>query len=107
MIPIDKTAHALALLTISAITFASRLRYLYKICIESRSQRLGSEGHLLFPQVPALLTKNEEDVQTLEEAILQDLAIRRADAILDQGSGNSLCYRSVDTGEERVLASIG
>ncbi|KAI1457048.1 hypothetical protein F4805DRAFT_475471 [Annulohypoxylon moriforme] len=46
-------------------------------------------------------------IKTLEEAILQDLAIRRADTILEQGSGNSLCYVSVDTGEERVLALIG
>ncbi|XDG05643.1 hypothetical protein ABKA04_005258 [Annulohypoxylon sp. FPYF3050] len=46
-------------------------------------------------------------IQTVEDLILQDLAIRRADAILKQGSGNSLCYLSADTGEERVLASIG
>ncbi|KAI1204995.1 uncharacterized protein F4807DRAFT_454253 [Annulohypoxylon truncatum] len=46
-------------------------------------------------------------MRTLEEAILQDLAIRRADAILEKGIGNSLCYLSVDTGEERLLASIG
>lgn len=46
-------------------------------------------------------------IQTVENLILQDLAIRRADAILKQGSGNSLCYLSADTGEERVLASIG
>ncbi|OTA62299.1 hypothetical protein K449DRAFT_50901 [Hypoxylon sp. EC38] len=46
-------------------------------------------------------------IHTLEETILQDLAIRRADLILSQGSGNSLCYVSAETEEERILASIG
>ncbi|KAI1411473.1 hypothetical protein F5Y13DRAFT_180823 [Hypoxylon sp. FL1857] len=46
-------------------------------------------------------------IHSLEETILQDLAIRRADLILSQGSGNSLCYASADTEEERILASLG
>ncbi|KAI1141305.1 hypothetical protein F5Y05DRAFT_256899 [Hypoxylon sp. FL0543] len=46
-------------------------------------------------------------IHTLEETILHDLAIRRADLMLSQGAGNSLCYVSADTGEERVLASLG
>ncbi|KAI0386393.1 hypothetical protein F5Y04DRAFT_276001 [Hypomontagnella monticulosa] len=46
-------------------------------------------------------------IQILEEAILQDLAIRQADSILDGGPGNILSYISADTEEERILASIG
>ncbi|KAI0120916.1 hypothetical protein F4776DRAFT_232491 [Hypoxylon sp. NC0597] len=46
-------------------------------------------------------------IHTVEETILQDLAIRRADLILSQGSGNSLCYVSADNEEERILASLG
>ncbi|KAI6083642.1 hypothetical protein F4821DRAFT_190588 [Hypoxylon rubiginosum] len=50
---------------------------------------------------------NPSYIQSLEETVLQDLAIRRADMILSQGVGNSLTYISADTEEERVLASIG
>lgn len=46
-------------------------------------------------------------IQFLEEAILQDLAIRGADMILSRGYGNRLSYESADTKEERILASIG
>lgn len=53
------------------------------------------------------LTEGGEDIQFLEEAILQDLAIRGADMILSRGYGNRLSYESADTKEERILASIG
>ncbi|XXG96081.1 hypothetical protein Hte_002358 [Hypoxylon texense] len=53
------------------------------------------------------VTKDSEDIQMLEETILQDLAIRRANMTLSHGPGNSLTYISADTDEERILASMG
>ncbi|KAI0887809.1 uncharacterized protein GGS22DRAFT_89380 [Annulohypoxylon maeteangense] len=89
--------------TLSRITFPARLAG------ERRSWILFKISDKVTNQLVTLYITaiHRSYIQTLEEAILQDLAIRRADAILEQGSGNGLCYLSADTGEERVIASIG
>ncbi|KAI2472936.1 hypothetical protein F4781DRAFT_419828 [Annulohypoxylon bovei var. microspora] len=88
---------------VSHITFPARLAG------ENRSWILYKTIDKVTNQLVTLYitTIHPSYIQTLEEAILQDLAIRRADTILRQGFGNSLCYISADTGEERVLVSIG
>ncbi|KAI3317319.1 hypothetical protein HD806DRAFT_527212 [Xylariaceae sp. AK1471] len=46
-------------------------------------------------------------IRHLEDTFFNPLSRRRAQAILAQGAGNSLCYVSPDTQEEHILTSMG